>query len=102
MDLEKETMKMKCDSCGKDFVLTFHTTKCPNCGATFNTDEVHQVFYDYESRLANSKLYQHSKKMEKSGERLEKTGETISQLGCFIFMIPIGLLCLWFIISMLN
>lgn len=100
MDIEKEHLKMKCDSCKNDFILTFHTIKCPKCGAIFDTNEIHQIFYNYESRLANSKLYQRGKKMQNSGKYIEKTGETISQIGCFIFMIPIGLLCLWFIISM--
>lgn len=100
MDIEKKTLKMKCESCGNDFILTFNTVKCPKCGIAFNIDEIHKIFYNYESRLANSKLYQRSQRMQKSGERLEKTGETISQIGCLLFMLPIGLLCLWFLISM--
>lgn len=101
MDIEKERLNMKCEACQNDFILTFHTVKCPKCGAVFNPDEVHQIFYNYESKLANSNLYQYGQRMQKSGKRIEKTGETISQIGCFIFMIPIGLLCLWFIISLL-
>ncbi|MBO1141489.1 hypothetical protein FQS87_16390 [Enterococcus avium] len=100
MDIEKKTLKMKCESCGNDFILTFNTVKCPKCGIALNIDEIHEIFYNYESRLANSKLYQRSQRMQKSGERLEKTGETISQIGCLLFMLPIGLLCLWFLISM--
>ena len=101
MDIEKEKLKLKCNSCQKDFYMTFNTTQCPNCHAQFNPEEVHQIFYDYESRLANSKLYRFGERMEKSGESIEKTGNVIQQIGCFIFLIPLGLFCIWLIFSML-
>lgn len=101
MDIEKEKLKLKCNSCQKDFYMTFNTTQCPNCHAQFNPEEVHQIFYDYESRLANSKLYRFGERMEKSGESIEKTGNVIQQIGRFIFLIPLGLFCIWLIFSML-
>ncbi|WP_142433414.1 hypothetical protein [Enterococcus mundtii] len=102
MDIEKERIKINCNFCNKDIILTFNTIQCPNCGSQFSSEEVHQVFYNYESRVANSKLHQFSEKMQKSGENMEKTGNTISQLGCFIFLLPLGLLCLWFLITMFK
>lgn len=101
MDIEKEKLKLKCNSCQKDFYMTFNTTHCPNCDAQFNPEDVHKIFYDYESRLANSKLYRFGEKMEKTGNTIESAGGFMQQLGCFIFMIPIGLFCLWVIFSML-
>ena len=102
MDIENKRLKMKCNSCQKDFFLTFNSTECPNCHAQFDTNEIHKIFYDYESNLANSKLYRFGEKMEKSGNNIAKTGDFIQQLGCFIFMIPIGLFCLWLIFSLLK
>lgn len=102
MDLENERIKINCNFCKKDFILTFNTTQCPNCGGKFSPEEVHQVFYNYESRLANSKLYRAGEKMQKSGERIEKTGSFISQIGCFIFMLPLGLFCIWLIMNMFK
>lgn len=102
MDLEKERIKVNCNFCKKDFILTFHTNQCPNCRGKFPPEEIHQIFYNHESRLVNSKLYQAGEKIQKSGERIGQTGNFISQIGCFIFMLPIGLLCLWFLITMFK
>lgn len=101
MDIKNKRLKIKCENCSKDFYLTFNTTQCPNCGIQFNPNDVHKIFYDYESHLANSNLYRFEERMEKSGESIEKTGNAIQQIGCFIFMIPLGLFCIWLIITML-
>lgn len=101
MDIKSKKIKLKCENCSKDFYLTFNTTQCPNCGIHFNSDDVHQLFYEYESRLANSKLYRFGEKTERVGDSLEKSGSFLQQLGCFIFLIPLGLFCLWLIFSIL-
>ncbi|MGK0604504.1 hypothetical protein IGI66_001778 [Enterococcus sp. AZ048] len=101
MDIEKKQLNMKCPNCKNDFILTFNTIRCPKCGIDFDPDVVHQTFYNYESNLANSKAYQFGKKMEKSGEAMENAGGIIQQFGCFLFLIPIGILCILFILSIL-
>lgn len=40
-------------------------------------------------------------KLENFGNAMQNTGNAIEQIGCFIFMLPLGLLCIWFIIKML-
>lgn len=100
--MEGKTLKITCPICKKSMILTFNTTQCPHCHSTFDTDEVHKVFYDYESKLANSKLYRFGSYMEKSGNAMSGFGGFLQNLGCFIFLLPIGIFCIYILISLLK
>lgn len=94
MDIESEVLKIDCPICKNKILLTFNTTSCPKCGVNYNPDDVHKVFYDYQSKLINSKSYQRNKNAGKVFNSMEKTGNALSQIGCALMMIPIGILCL--------
>lgn len=101
MDIKHEKLKIQCPNCGKEIIITFNTIHCPKCNQNFDSDSIHQVFYDYETQVANSSYTKAGEKLEKFSKGAEKTGKAIEQIGCFIFMLPLGLICIWFIIKML-
>lgn len=102
MDITKEVLKIDCPICKQKIILTFNTPCCPNCKATFEPEAVHEVFYKYESNLLNSKTYQTSKKIEKASVGLEKTGSFLENLGCFLFLLPLGLLGLYILANLFT
>lgn len=102
MDIEQETLNLNCKACQKDFVCTFHTTHCPHCGVAFPEGDVKKIFYAYESQLVNSKAYRNSQKLSKAADTMEKTGNSLNQIGCAIFLLPLGIFCLWFLIQLLS
>lgn len=102
MSIENEKLKITCPHCQKPIILTFNTTRCPKCGGVYEINDVHQLFYDYESQVANSKFIQSGEKLEKIGDGLQTTGKSIEKIGCFIFMLPLGLFCLYMIFKILT
>lgn len=101
MNTEQERLKVSCLHCKKDIILTFNTTKCPKCGQSFKVDEVHQVFYDYESQIANSRAHNAANKINSVSEGTRKTGNWLQDIGCVIFLLPLTILLLIFIFQML-
>lgn len=101
MDLENTKLKLKCNNCNNNIILTFHTRKCPKCGTEFTEDEVKQVFYDYESKVANSTATQVGETLEGCGTTLQGCGEAISGIGCLIMIIFILIPLLHFIFSLM-
>ena len=102
MDLQNKTLNINCPHCGKNITLTFNTIKCPKCGGTFKSAAVKRFFYNYESRLANSKSYKVANAIEKTGNGLTGFGNFLSSLGCAIMGIPLLIILVWFILSMLK
>lgn len=102
MDLQNKTLNINCPHCGKKITLTFNTIKCPKCGGTFEPEAVKRFFYNYESRLANSKSYKVANAIEKTGNSLTGFGNFLSSLGCAIMGIPLLIILVWFILSMLK
>ncbi|MDT2661068.1 zinc ribbon domain-containing protein [Enterococcus hulanensis] len=100
MDIKKEKLEIECPNCKKKFLLTFNTINCPHCGMHFDQEEVHQVFYNYESKLVNSKAYKTGERFKKTGETMQKTGGALQQIGCFLFLLPLAVLCIWFLINL--
>lgn len=101
MDLEQARLKYKCEHCKNDIILTFHTQRCPKCGFRFNTDEVKQKFYDYESHVENSKATQVGNALVGAGEVMQGCGQAVSSLGCLIIIILLLIPLLQFIFSLL-
>ena len=102
MDLQNTTLNINCPHCGEKITLTFNTIKCPKCGGTFEPEAVKRFFYNYESRLANSKSYKVANAIEKTGNGLTGFGNFLSSLGCAIMGIPLLIILVWFILSMLK
>ena len=102
MDLQNKTLNINCPHCGKKITLTFNTIKCPKCGGTFELEAVKRFFYNYESRLANSKSYKVANAIEKTGNGLTGFGNFLSSLGCAIMGIPLLIILVWFILSTLK
>ena len=102
MDLQNKTLNINCPHCGKKITLAFNTIKCPKCGGTFEPEAVKRFFYNYESRLANSKSYKVANAIEKTGNGLTGFGNFLSSLGCAIMGIPLLIILVWFILSMLK
>jgi DNA-directed RNA polymerase subunit RPC12/RpoP len=100
MNIENEKLKVVCPHCQRKIILTFHTTKCPKCNNAYNPDEVKQVFYNYESNLANSKLNNVAESAKEVADGMEKTGGALVNLGCFLFLLPLGILCFVLLMSM--
>lgn len=40
-------------------------------------------------------------KLENFGNAMQNTGNSVEQIGCYIFMLPLGLFCIWLIIKIL-
>jgi hypothetical protein len=102
VDITKEILPLNCPHCGKKIKLTFNSISCPYCSGKFNSDEVHNLFYQYESHLVNSKSYTVANNMEKAGDKIEKTGNALSEIGCALMLIPIaiiGLIIAWAALS---
>lgn len=87
--MENQILKLECYTCNKKFNCTYNTTRCPHCGARFNPDEVHELFHEYETQLANNKAYQFGNKMEKAGENINKAGEGLYNCGCGLTMLVV-------------
>lgn len=102
MDIQKERLRINCPICGNKIILTFNSVSCPVCSSAFSEEEVHKVFYQYESQIANSKLANFGSNLEKVGNGMQKTGSSIQQIGCFIFMLPFGLFCLYMLIKIIS
>ena len=101
MDLEQARLKLKCEHCKNDIILTFHTQRCPKCGFRFDPDEVKQIFYDYESHVENSKATQVGDALDGCGTALQGCGQTLSSLGCLIMPIILLTTLLSFIFSLM-
>lgn len=101
MDLEQARLKLKCEHCKNDIILTFHTQRCPKCGFRFDPDEVKQIFYDYESHVENSKATQVGNALEGCGTALQGCGQSLSSLGCLIMIIILLIPLLSFIFSLM-
>ena len=92
MDIKNEKLKVACKNCNKNIVLTFNSQRCPKCHTHFDTDEIHNLFYEYESQLANSTAYKIGNNLESIGAEGQKIGGCLSNIGCIIFLLPIALL----------
>ena len=101
MDLEQTRLKLKCEHCKNDIILTFHTQRCPKCGFRFNTDEIKQKFYDYESHVENSTATQVGNALDGCGTALQGCGQSLSSLGCLIMIILLLIPLLSFIFSLM-
>lgn len=101
MDLENARLKLKCEHCKNDIILTFHTQRCPKCGFRFDPDEVKQIFYDYESQVENSKATQVGNTLDGCGTALQGCGQSLSSLGCLIMIILLLIPLLHFIFSLM-
>lgn len=101
MDLENARLKLKCEHCKNDIILTFHTQRCPKCGFRFEPDEVKQIFYDYESQVENSKATQVGNTLDSCGTALQGCGQSLSSLGCLIMIILLLIPLLHFIFSLM-
>lgn len=101
MDLEQARLKLKCEHCKNDIILTFHTQRCPKCGFRFEPDEVKQIFYDYESQVENSKATQVGNTLDGCGTALQGCGQSLSSLGCLIMIILLLIPLLHFIFSLM-
>lgn len=101
MDLEQARLKLKCEHCKNDIILTLHTRRCPKCGFRFNPDEVKQIFYDYESQVENSKATQVGNTLDGCGTALQGCGQSLSSLGCLIIIILLLIPLLHFIFSLM-
>lgn len=101
MDLENARLKLKCEHCKNDIILTFHTQRCPKCGFRFEPDEVKQIFYDYESQVENSKATQVGNTLDGCGAALQGCGQSLSSLGCLIMIILLLIPLLHFIFSLM-
>ena len=101
MDLEQARLKLKCEHCKNDIILTFHTQRCPKCGFRFDPDEVKQIFYDYESQVENSKATQVGNALDGCGTALQGCGQSLSSLGCLIMIILLLSPLLHFIFSLM-
>nr|DAY84531.1 MAG TPA: hypothetical protein [Caudoviricetes sp.] len=101
MDLENARLKLKCEHCKNDIILTFHTQRCPKCGFRFEPDEVKQIFYDYESQVENSKATQVGNTLDGCGTALQGCGQSLSSLGCLIVIILLLIPLLHFIFSLM-
>lgn len=101
MDLEQARLKLKCEHCKNDIILTFHTQRCPKCGFRFDPDEVKQIFYDYESQVENSKATQLGNTLDGCGTALQGCGQSLSSLGCLIMIILLLIPLLHFIFSLM-
>lgn len=100
MDITKERLKVTCNGCQNKIVVTFNTIQCPKCGTKYDAEEVHNLFYNYETQLANSKAYNFGEKAEKTSKATSSFGDWIQTLGCLIFFIP-GTIFLIFILKAL-
>ncbi|MGG5316439.1 hypothetical protein [Enterococcus sp. AZ072] len=94
MSIENEKLKIQCPACQKSIILTFNTTHCPKCHTGFKAEDVHQLFFNYESQLANSKLYHTANKLESVSNSLKNTGDALSNIGCALMLLPLALICL--------
>ena len=101
MDLENARLKLKCEHCKNDIILTFHTQRCPKCSFRFDPDEVKQIFYDYESHVENSKATQVGNALVGAGEAMQGCGQALSSLGCLIMIILLLIPLLHFIFSLM-
>lgn len=101
MDLEQARLKLKCEHCKNDIILTFHTQRCPKCGFRFDPEEVKQIFYDYESQVENSKATQVGNTLDGCGTALQGCGQSLSSLGCLIMIILLLIPLLHFIFSLM-
>ncbi|MDC4248429.1 hypothetical protein [Enterococcus faecium] len=90
MNIQEKILPMKCPHCNKKFKLTFNTIRCPHCNIEFDPETVHQIFFNLESDIANSKIYSASNKL-KTG------GEILSGLGYIIFFLPIMIILIIFL-----
>ena len=102
MDITQQKLKLSCNTCKKNFICTFNTTQCPHCNADFDSDVIHRIFYDYETRLENNNLYKTGEKMEKFGSGMQQAGSGLSQLGCGCMMIPFAIVGIIIIISLFS
>lgn len=92
MDIEKEKIKIPCPSCQKRIVITYRTESCPFCNMQFNTDYIHSIFHDYETRIMNNKAYRAGEKMSEFGNATQEIGNGMSKIGCgmtLLITIPI-------------
>lgn len=101
MDLENARLKLKCEHCKNDIILTFHTQRCPKCGFRFDPDEVKHIFYDYESHVENSTATQVGNALDGCGTALQGCGQSLSSLGCLIIIILLLIPLLHFIFSLM-
>lgn len=81
MDIKQELLKVKCPYCGKNIRLTYHAEQCPKCGGEFAPEQVRKTFHDYESALANNKIYQAGERMNKSGKAIQSVGDSMQSAG---------------------
>lgn len=101
MNLENTKLKLKCNNCNNNIILTFHTQRCPKCGVEFDQDEVKQKFYDYESSVENSTATKVGNALEGVGDTIQGCGQAISSLGCLIICILLLIPLLHFIFSLM-
>lgn len=99
LDIKSEKLKVVCPNCNKNIILGFNTKKCPKCENPFDTEEIHNLFYEYESQLLNSTAYKVGNKLESLGNAGKEAGGCISNIGCIIFLLPITLLLGYLLLS---
>lgn len=102
MNIRNSSLKVRCDSCKRDILITFNTNKCPKCGNNFDSDGIHNLFYDAETKYLNSNYHKISKNLETTGNTLNSVGNFFKSLGCLIFSIPFVLILLSILKSLLK
>lgn len=96
---EQQTLKVKCNNCGRNIVIGWHTTQCPKCGIALESGEVQGLLSQYQDNLNNSKIYQAGVKMEKTGESMKEIGNGLSSCGCFLtIFVTIPILIILFLL----
>lgn len=101
MDLENTKLKLKCNHCSNNIILTYHTIKCPKCGTLYDPEEVKQIFHNYESNVENNKATQVGNALTGAGEAMQGCGQVVSGLGCLIIIIFLLIPLLQFIFSLM-
>lgn len=88
MDLQNTKLNYICPNCQKKIILTFHTIQCPLCHCQYDSEQIKQIFYNYESQVENNGFTQVGNDLQKLGRGLQGTGSCLENLGCVIFGIP--------------
>lgn len=98
---QPQAIKTACSNCNKKIFVTYNTKQCPNCGAAFNENEVHNLFHAQETYIANSKMYRSGKRLEKFGNGMGNLADLFNAIGCFLMLVPIVVICVIIIWALL-
>lgn len=96
--LEEFQTKADCVECGKEFIVSIHTTTCPHCGKIYEDGLLYKYVHDrYVARYENG-FTKAGNALTSTGKNMQVAGRGMSSFGCGIFIIGFFIILILFLL----